>query len=363
MNRRLPLSSPSLRNVFRCSILTLSVFLLSLSARATCTVSAAWTFSVHGDTVRFVSLDTNSSAHRYWTFGDGSSVTTGMNPVHVYSTNGTYTVCERLYIPGTSCVDSFCSTITVGTPCRLSASWTQVTHGDTVIFTAADTNSAAHHYWNFGDGSAYGSGLSATHVYANAGTYHVCMYDYLPGTNCSDSFCTNVVIAGGCNITASWSYVAHGDSVHFTGSGGNSSAHHYWSFGDGTSGTGYNLSHTYSSPGTYHVCQYVYVPNSSCYDSSCNTIVVTSGCPTHVSWQYYTHGDTAYFYASTTDTTLHYDWNAGDGSYIFGSHPQHVYAQAGTYHVCLYVYANGCLDSFCSTDLHHVKRFAPCAEL
>lgn len=336
-----------------------SFFLLALtiilaqSANASCNVSAAWTYTSHGDTVHFVSLDTSSLAHRYWTFGDGSAATTGLNQTHVYATSGTYTVCEHLYIPGTNpvCVDSFCSTITVGTPCRITASWTEVTHGDTVYFTARDSNTAAHHFWNFGDGSNYGSGITATHVYANAGTYHVCFYDYLPGTNCSDSFCANVTIASGCSITGAWTYTTHGDSVTFSGSGSNTTAHHYWNFGDGTTGSGYSLTHVYAGPGTYHVCQYVYIPNSNCYDSSCNTIVITSGCPTHVSWQYYAHGDTAYFYASSTDSTIRMDWNAGDSTYIFGTHPTHIYRQPGTYHVCLYAYIPGttCLDSFCST--------------
>jgi PKD repeat protein len=320
---------------------------VTLTAANPCAgLTAAWTYSNNsGDTVHFYAIDTASHTQYYWTFGDGVTGTS-LDPVHVYAAPGTYHVCFHIYL--NSCADSFCSTITVGTPCHITSAWTESINGDTVHFISADTNSTAHHFWNFGDGST-ASGTTATHIYAIAGTYHVCFYDYIPGTACSDSFCNTVTIGAGCNITAAWTYTTHGDTIFVTASGTNTTAHHYWNFGDGTILSGYSVTHVYTSPGTYHVCQFVYIPNTTCSDSSCNSITITSTCNVNAAWQSYTIGDSVHFYAADTSTSIYYDWNFGDGTYGAGRLPWHTYTTPGTYHVCLYAYhGTNCIDSFCS---------------
>ena len=342
------------RHLGKCcrSLLFFALILLAgtSASASTCNLTATWIYSnTSGDSVLFHAVDTASTARIYWNFGDGSNYGSGIAPLHVYSTPGSYHVCMYIY-SGSNCSDSLCSTITVGHPCPTSAAWQYYTVHDSAHFYSSNTNSGVVFYWNFGDGTT-GTGPTPWHGYAQPGTYHVCLYTYISGSTCRDSFCNTITIAAGCHVTSTWTYTSVGnDSIHFAGADTNSTAHHIWNFGDGTSASGFDNTHVYAQPGTYHVCYYVYIPGTSCTDSTCNTITVTSSCPSHISWTYRTSGDTVFFTPSSINTTVHYDWRAGDSTYFFGPTPFHVYPGAGTYHVCLFTYIPGtqCLDSFCN---------------
>ena len=122
--------------------------------------------------------------------------------------------------------------------CNLTATWIYSnTSGDSVRFHAVDTASTARIYWNFGDGSNYGSGIDPLHVYSTPGTYHVCMYIY-SGSNCGDTLCSTITVGHPCPTSAAWQYYTVHDSAHFYSSNTNSGVQFYWSFGDGTTGSG-----------------------------------------------------------------------------------------------------------------------------
>ncbi len=329
---------------------------------AQCNLDPQWShYSLGGDTMRFYAYDTNTAAHHIWSWGDGTSTSGVIVTNHIYAAPGTYHVCFYVYIPGTTCSDSSCESVTVSAPpCSLDAQWSYTDlGGDSVRFTTpTDSNTTHHHGWNFGDGSSSSSGITGTtHVYALPGTYHVCQYVYVSG-GCIDSFCQNVVVAGSgtCNLTADWlSYSLGGDTVRFYGADTNSVAHHIWSWGDGSSyGTADGdtaINHVYVATGTYHVCLYVYIPGvTNCTDSLCkNVTVAPPPCQLNAAWSFTVHGDSVYFVGEDTISSNHHGWNFGDGTYATSntSDPTHIYAHSGTYHVCLYVYISGCTDSFC----------------
>jgi PKD repeat protein len=318
-----------------------------VTVAAGCNISATWSYTLHGDSVHFVSAGTNTTAHYYWNFGDGVTAA-GYSPTHVYAGPGTYHVCQYVYIPNSNCYDSSCNTIVVAATCHANAAWQYYAHGDTVYFFSANNDSTIHLNWNAGDGSSL-FGQHPTHVYAGPGTYHVCLYAY--NANCIDSFCNTVTIGAGCHITATWNYAHFGDSLHFSSVDTNRAAHHYWNFGDGSNyGSGLDVSHVYPGPGTYHVCSYAYIPGTTCIDSSCNNVIVDSTCRVTAAWIYYGVRDSVYFIAADTNAGVHLYWNFGDGSTASGNHIWHVYAHAASYHVCLFAYTGtNCIDSFCYT--------------
>lgn len=317
----------------------------SITLTAPCHYSAAWTYTASGDTVHFRAADTAAAAHRYWTFGDGATATT-IDPVHVYTAPGTYHVCLRAYIPGTSCVDSFCSTIIVA-GCNVHAGWQYYMRGDTAHFFAGTNVTGVSYYWSYGDGST-GSGATPLHVYAHAGTYHVCLYAY-NSTSCRDSFCNTVTVGTGCHVSAAWTYTVQGDTVVLHSADTLHANNHYWTFGTGSAYvSGTTVTHVFSGQGTYSICLHVYTPGTTCYDSSCNTVTIANTCNVHAAWQYYTVHDSVHFYNFSNDSTVHLDWRFGDGQYGFGTNPWHGYAHPGTYQVCCFAYTNGCIDSFCA---------------
>ena len=197
-----------------------------------CPISAYWYYAVSGDTLNYYSIDTNTTAHHFWNFGDGSSVVSGVSGYHVYNP-GNYHVCIFVYIPGTSCIDSFCRNIGItslyhDTCVGLSANWSVINQsGNTVQFLASDTVGGDHRYWNYGDGTnsytiCQCHPVEPSHTFPGPGTYHVCLVNYRPGSNCPvDSSCQTIIITSppqnaNCpELSLSWNYTIHGDTLDF----------------------------------------------------------------------------------------------------------------------------------------------------
>jgi PKD repeat protein len=112
--------------------------------------------------------------------------------------------------------------------------------------------------WSFGDGH-YGSGPMPSHTYDAAGTYGVAM----TATNaCSTSWVTHdVVVVPACDPPAGAAFTwappvpPAGEPVHFTGTvaSGSEPFTLTWDLGDGGTGSGPYVDHTYGAPGSYTV--------------------------------------------------------------------------------------------------------------
>ena len=143
-----------------------------------------------------------------------------------------------------------------------------VTQGTAVQFqgTGSDPKGEALTvHWDFGD-SSIGSGYSASHTYANTGTFTVKMTvtntdgisDPNPPTRVitvasaqQSGPPTGTITTPSTNITAYTGY-----PVSFAGTGTDPKGETLtakWDFGDGTNATGFTATHTYSSTGTYTV--------------------------------------------------------------------------------------------------------------
>jgi PKD repeat protein len=333
-----------------------------VSGTPPCTVTAAWTsYALGGDSMAFYVSDTTSAATHYWNFGDGAFAFGTTSTTHTYASAGTYNVCFYSYIAGTTCSDSLCRSVTIVTDtCHITSEWTySVLGGDSAAFYAADTNGAAHHVWNFGDGSPTKDSTAAKHTFPAPGTYHVCLDVYKTGTACSDSLCQNVTVtvAAPCHITAAWTDTIVGnDSIKFVASDTNSAATHTWRFGDGTSLSGTTTTiHHYFSAGTYTVCFYSSVPGTACLDSLCQSVTVTGTipCTNTAAWtDTITGNDSIRFISSDTNHLAQHTWNFGDGTFAYGTtNTIHHYHSAGTYTVCFYSYVPGttCYDTLCQS--------------
>jgi len=126
-----------------------------------------------------------------------------------------------------------------------------------------------------------------------------------------------------------------------------------WDFGDGNSGYGQNVSHTYAGDGTYIVSLGAYSANGGWLGQLCDSITQTitvTGCggstPCQASFNYADSNCIVEFYGAGAST---YTWDFGDGSSGQGQYDYHVYSNNGTYNVCLYAYdQNGMIcDTVC----------------
>lgn len=122
----------------------------------------------------------------------------------------------------------------------------------------------------------------------------------------------------------------------------------FWDFGDGTNSY-WATSHTFPYNGTYNVCLSIADTATSCFDTFCDSITITSGsltCSTTAYSSYY--GLLSYgFYANTTGVQpLTYSWDFGDGNFSSQSSPNHTYSQMGIYTVIVSVTdALGCISN------------------
>jgi len=126
-----------------------------------------------------------------------------------------------------------------------------------------------------------------------------------------------------------------------------------WDFGDGNSGYGQNVSHTYAGDGTYIVSLGAYSANGGWLGQLCDSITQTitvTGCggstPCQASFSYADSNCIVEFYGAGAST---YTWDFGDGSSGQGQYDYHVYSNNGTYNVCMYAYdQNGMIcDTVC----------------
>jgi PKD repeat protein len=119
----------------------------------------------------------------------------------------------------------------------------------------------ASYAWDFGDGTAAGTGQNVSHTYGKAGAYTVrlTVTDDAGATGESSQSVT-VAAAAAANAAPVSSFAAAASElvVAFDGSGSSDAdgtvASYAWDFGDGTAaGTGQKVSHTYEKAGAYTV--------------------------------------------------------------------------------------------------------------
>jgi PKD repeat protein len=208
--------------------------------------------------------------------------------------------------------------------------------------------------WNFGDGSALGSGVKPSHSYTGAGTYTVALTvtDRSGQANTATTTVTTkgngfpVANPGGpYTVTEDQVINKHWNiSVDASASTDDVGIWKYeWNFGDGTAVvTTKTATHTYVTPGTFTVTLKVTDNANQSHTATTTAAVVGTAAPTaSPGGPYFTEPNTPVNFdgSGSTDNTgiLSYAWNFGDGTTGKGAQPSHGYSSTGTYTVTLTV--------------------------
>ncbi|MFY9311609.1 MAG: PKD domain-containing protein [Bacteroidia bacterium] len=293
-----------------------------------------------------------------WNFGDGST-STDENPVHIYTNSGNYTVSlTTTSYTGCSYTTSINNHIIVGN--NPVANFSTSNPGScpaNVLFTNLSAN-AASQLWEFGDG--YTSTLpNPTHKYNEAGSFNVLLHVYNSSGCESVKLVTNAVnlVIPVANFVTSYTPGCAPLTAGFSNTSQNA-VQWLWTFGDGSTSTLKNPSHTYNLPGSYNV-GLIATDAQGCSDTvvfnSAVQVINTAGnfvTPPAV------NGCAPF---NTTFSNLSPDatswlWNFGDGSTSALQNPSHTYTTAGTYTVSLTVHlSSGCTQHYPSFRIFNIN--------
>lgn len=303
----------------------------------------------------YSSLGGAPSGSNSWDFGDNTAVSNLENPNHIYTNAGTYMVCLTITDSnGVSC--SYCDNVVVqdstSVGCQAyfySEPDFNSVNGINFFNYSSPGGTPSSFSWDFGDNTPVSNVANPNHIYANEGTYTVCLTAISNGVTCS--YCDYVIVGDNTGSGCQAYFYAEPDSnsvnginfFNYSNSDGISNTLS-WDFGDNTVGSNQeNPNHIYANTGTYMVCLTI-VDSNGTTCSYCDNIIV--GDQTGGTCQ-------AYFYAVPDSNSVNgmsfvnysginsggtaslFFWDFGDNTTSNQENPSHVYANPGTYQVCL----------------------------
>lgn len=217
------------------------------------------------------SSDSDGSIQSFrWDFGDGSGEATGQTVDHTFGAVGTYqvrlTVTDDDGATGTSTVTVTVNAVDGEAPVAMAAATPENGVAPlTVDFSSAGSSdpdgSIVDYRWNFDDGSAVSFSPNPQHTF-QAGSYDVTLTviddDGLTGTAT-----VTILVSPPSNQLPQPAFTLSDESgpaplaVDFDASGSSDPdgniVSYLWDFGDGDTGSGATISHTFTDPGSFDV--------------------------------------------------------------------------------------------------------------
>jgi gliding motility-associated-like protein len=289
-----------------------------------------------------------------WDFGDGTT-STEKDPSHTYQNTGTYTV-TLITTSSEGCIDTIRKENLLNLQ-NTSTSFTaaaKACQNDSVRFANISTSAATQSFWNFGDGTT-STETNPVKVYTTTGTFTIKL---VQGYGvCADSASQTIEVFARPKAGFTVDKNVHCQvpfSVNFQNTSSDAVSYR-WDFGDSTTSTDANPSHTYNNVGDYEVTLTVTSANG-CTDMiripkavsiAKPEISITAqperGCiPLPVQ---FTPAITS------NDAIVSYQWNFGDGATSTERRPSHTYTQEGNFTVSLTITtASGCTETLTLPD-------------
>jgi len=294
------------------------------------------------DDVIFTDLSTSSSGNIVswgWNFSDGTTSTL-QNPSHGFSIPGFFTVSLNI-TNEFGCSASVQKSVQVYDPPTANFNYTFDCSTNQVSFIGASTSSGVtltNWQWNFGDGQLSNT-ENPNHTYTAAGIYQVQLI-VGSSTNCSDTIVRDITIY---SITAEFDYqnACSNANIPFIDQsivGTSIISEILWNFDDGTTSTLQNPIHSFNISGQYEV-QLIIRTTNGCVDTVKHTVIaypVPNAAFTVDAIDYIPENAIQFNDASTGADS--WQWDFGDNSGISTlQNLEHVYHQAGSYNVLLFV--------------------------
>ena len=319
-----------------------------------------------GDVISFSSAgssDSDGSIASYsWNFDDGDT-SSDPNPIHVYDTQGIYTVSLTVTDnEGKTKTDTATCTIESTEAPTAEANGPYTMEVDqTVTFNSTGSEdpdgTITEYRWDFGDGSPVSLDENPTHTYTVAGNFTVSLRvtddDGLEHTDTAAIVVTPKPIDPVAEANGPYSGVQD-QEILFSSEGSNdpdgSIVQYEWDFGDESPSVyDWNATHIYTASGTYTVTLTV-TDNSGATDSDIATTSVAlppntnPGANANGPYEGKVNEPVQLSSEGSEDvdgSITAYEWDFGDGTPVSNeANPTHTYESAGTYTVSLKVTDN-----------------------
>ncbi|MBU2650742.1 MAG: choice-of-anchor L domain-containing protein, partial [Bacteroidetes bacterium] len=227
--------------------------------------------------------------------------------------------------------------------------------GDTAYFTQVGTANLTSWIWDFGDGTT-STEPNPSHAYQNPGTYTV-TFSYTDDVGCSDEV-TRIVHAfepPDVDFVISMSSACINATVTFHGNSNANIVEWLWDFGDGSIGSGKDVTHVYHNAFGHIPVNLEVIDNHGCTNNVTRNIFISS--PPDADFDYYILScDTLQFIDLSTAPPgfflVQWQWDFGDGGTSNLQNPVHDYNAGGVYNVQLVVTADSA-GLLCNDTITH----------
>lgn len=230
----------------------------------------------NGLTVNFTNQSAGATQYR-WNFGDpNTQADTSVNfaPSYTYTDTGTFLV-RLIAINAQGCADTTYAYVYLYPFLTANFTFDDVCLGEPISFqdsSVFDAGSIQTWSWNLGNGN-FRNGQNINYTYPAPGTYNVIL---------------SITTDKGCNAQVNKSVTVHpqpnmsytppspkcvGSPLTFTNTSTGSPTSFFWDFGDGSTSTQQNPTHTYANPGNYTITL-IGSTAFGCADTLQNTLVV-----------------------------------------------------------------------------------------
>lgn len=222
-----------------------------------------------------------------------------------------------------------------------------ITFTGSVIGNETAVNDWSWQFFRMGDPSTAtqipGSGMIVTKTFERPGTYRAVLYTIVDGRNFQSQPYDVIIyerdfvpdpkfeatpVSGTAPLT-----------VRFTDTSPGTPTSWHWTFGDGATGTGQTVTHTYTEPGKYSITLSIQNPAGK-YTKTYFDHITVNLPPKAAYSANRTSGElplTVSFHDESTGGITAWNWDFGDGSTSTLQHPSHTYTKKGTYTVTLAV--------------------------
>jgi gliding motility-associated-like protein len=284
-----------------------------------------------------------------WDFGDGTT-STFSTPQHTYNTAGSYNI-KLVVTTSGGCTDTVFvpNGIVVGTKpaANFVANPRDVCAKFPINFQDLSTGSVTNWLWDFGDGGS-STDQNPSHKYQDTGYFNVQLIVWSDGCPDTIRFLNYVHITP--PIAKFNSAFICGKYKERTFTDASIGADEWlWDFGDGTTSTDQNPSHTYADTGYYKVTLTVKNYKTGCDDFSEQVLeLINEKAKFSFSDSVICKYNSITFKAldNTAAKINSYNWDFGDGFTGSGATATHQYNTAGTYSVQLVITdIQGCKDT------------------